>query len=709
MPNHSTNVDAQTSWEIHACETWSARQKILADSINDTARMARTTLSFFLFVAFYLFLVILASTDEQLLRGDEVTLPQVGIGISTEGNYFLGPLIFFYLHVQILFLLGILAQKIREFTRISKDDPSVTTILTTRRRSDAESEWNWLSAFAFVQWSRRNNGSRRWLPRTLSFISIVIIPILLLFTVDLSFVRYQSYITNIHHALLILDVISIVIFMLWISHHEDILKHCHWAFWVMVVVVIGGGKLFSYTQPPFFENGGIGIWNSNAIPGIQDKKIQKEPFDSLCEWTRNWTTPICRYIDVNGITLTGTWIELPDKGIGIRKIHINKLNLEKRRLRYALFSGAEISYVNFRNADLRGADFTDTELNEINLSGAELYGTIFRIAELWNAKFIGAKLHGANFKYAKLHDADFRFAKLYGANLEGAELNGADFRGAKLHGANLEGAELNGADFRGAKLHGANLEGAELNGANLRNAELYGANLEGVKLDGADLGEAKLTGSYGSPESWKFVWLSDITSFSSFFDFSPYIYESVAREPISRSEFIERSVDRFQKNTGMENIKIYWKEESVMKYEKLLEENIKENSWENPDMRPDSKDMIHLAHTRMWGDAFSRPEAENIQWLRKLSTYDDKKYWKNRAEWAADFACRNEYTARIILKRWMSNTPLTNMKKEDIGMARYIVIYELDVKKLKEKCFGLHVLPDDEWQEFLRSTRSRME
>ncbi len=70
------------------------RLRVLAASVNETARMARATNSLFLFVALYLALTLLSATDENLLRNGQVVLPQVGAGISVVESYVLAPFVF---------------------------------------------------------------------------------------------------------------------------------------------------------------------------------------------------------------------------------------------------------------------------------------------------------------------------------------------------------------------------------------------------------------------------------------------------------------------------------------------------------------------------------------------------------------------------------------------------------------------------------------
>ena len=292
----------------------SARQKILADSINDTARMARAALSLVLLAALYLSLTLISTDDEQLLLGEsQIALPQVNIGISIKASYIVAPLIFLYLHVQALFLLGVLAQKIRRFIGPSNRGPIVAKSLGTQRRGDTDEYWDWLSAFAFVQLFRPNGNHRR-LPLILSCISIAVIPILLLLFVYLSFFRYQSsLITYGHLFILVLDIIFVIWFITFIIrlNEKQISK-------MVIAMIVGTSTLMFCVQLP------------QLIYLTTKYEIWKDPFDYiLC----NWLDLFCPYIDVNDELLINTLVELPDKDTETKKIYVNKLDLAKRNLR----------------------------------------------------------------------------------------------------------------------------------------------------------------------------------------------------------------------------------------------------------------------------------------------------------------------------------------------------------------------------------------
>ena len=188
------------------------RLRVLADSINETARMARATNSLFLFVALYLALTLLTATDENLLRNGQVVLPQVGVGISVVQSYVLVPLVFLYLHGQALVLLTVLARKVRTFEAVLRDEFPDTVLDVRAKRKECR---DWLSAFALVQVFQGDSGLST-MSRMLTWLATEAIPLALLFAIDLSFVRYQSdEITLMHHVVFFVDLLLVV----WFNQH----------------------------------------------------------------------------------------------------------------------------------------------------------------------------------------------------------------------------------------------------------------------------------------------------------------------------------------------------------------------------------------------------------------------------------------------------------------------------------------------------------
>ena len=69
----------------------------LLDSVNETAKIARTSLLFFLVVALYLLIIVGTTTDLMLLRGEIVALPLMEVGVPVVVFYTVAPLIFLLL------------------------------------------------------------------------------------------------------------------------------------------------------------------------------------------------------------------------------------------------------------------------------------------------------------------------------------------------------------------------------------------------------------------------------------------------------------------------------------------------------------------------------------------------------------------------------------------------------------------------------------
>ena len=82
----------------------------LLDSVNATAKIARTSLLFFLVVALYLLIIVGTTTDLMLLRGEIVALPLMEVGVPVVAFYSVAPLIFLLLHSNLLLRLCQLAE-----------------------------------------------------------------------------------------------------------------------------------------------------------------------------------------------------------------------------------------------------------------------------------------------------------------------------------------------------------------------------------------------------------------------------------------------------------------------------------------------------------------------------------------------------------------------------------------------------------------------
>lgn len=91
----------------------------------------------------------------------------------------------------------------------------------------------------------------------------------------------------------------------------------------------------------------------------------------------------------------------------------------------------------FSGLDLSGIDFWESSLDGADFSGTKLKNAGFVLTSLKSAVFKGADLSDANFEGANVEDADFR----------GAILNRTMFAVGSMRGAKLDGTQISLAKF----------------------------------------------------------------------------------------------------------------------------------------------------------------------------------------------------------------------------------------------------------------------
>ena len=514
------------------------------DSINDTAKMVRISVSLYLAVALYLFLSLVSSTDEALLRNNFLKLPQFQTFVTLKLSYTVAPLIFILLHIQTLFYLIVISKKIYKFeiylSRIFRNDKAAVEECRDR-----------LSATSFVQ-RNSDTGSIRILAKALTWLVIGIIPFLLFLLIDTSFLRYQSTsITATHHCYISIHLISLYAFSRIISNQTIIPKflyvcflirppalrdivsqsrrknffHAAISIFISLLVV----ALWAFAWPKDYEQGEYN-YSLNGPRKLQwDERSHRKKIgnfnlfdDVLCgEHTRF----LCRVLDLSNLTLTQQGRQISALDVGkvnpeiVRQIRrIYGLNLVNRKLRFAKFNGtfmpgaqlagAHLEGAEFNDADLQGADFSnakmqDTDWKEARMSGAtlkqgSLHGAILEGATMDEVILKGAELPGAILNRVRLEKAILEDTNMPGAHLEWIQAAGARFAESDLYGVSLRWADLREVNLVGVDLAGASLEHADVRGANLENTNLFGARLPYAKMDGATLKGLIIVGIQGN-------------------------------------------------------------------------------------------------------------------------------------------------------------------------------------------------------------------
>ena len=512
--------------------------------------MARATVALLLTAALYLGITLLSSTDENLLLNAQVAVLQVGFGMALEQSYIFGPPIFLYLHVQGLFLLNILARKVRRFKDTLGQEPSGIP------ESCREEYWNWLSAFAFVQLFRDDHF--HFVPRSLMWISMAVIPLLLLFAVDLSFVRYQSWvITYSHHVVFILDFVFVMLSrslrfegclrLLWndlspklkeviISRLATIWSSLRnsldrWfssgdyrrsrncidkAIRTLFRVVVWPFRtwprfagfmllfLFIEVRPPCFDVISVEeiVSNKEIIDEI-NKNISSEItmrgiFELVMIQKRNriWRLDDQVVLENDQKEIIEIIDEWQSKSLSnfLYKMWKSVRDVSVLDIVPCQWWGFACRYLSVKGLWLVSTPPADVYIPKNDESDEGISESI-QWSSLNELSLAGRNLRFADFRFAKLQGVNLEGAELQGANLDRADLRDADLSRAKMDGAFLSAAKLQHANFSKAELRSANLHRANLQRADLYRSQLWNVNLRNAKLQRANFTEAELQGT----------------------------------------------------------------------------------------------------------------------------------------------------------------------------------------------------------------------
>ncbi|MFV0298820.1 MAG: pentapeptide repeat-containing protein [Hyphomicrobiaceae bacterium] len=507
----------------------------LLQAVNDSSDTVHFGWLIFIGIMSYLLIAVAGVTHKDLLLSRDIPLPMLQVPIDLTKFFLFAPIILVLFHAGIVTQLVMIARKTLELDKALR-----VLEVTDRRTHPLRLE---LHNFFFVQAIAGPDRSRivTGLLQGMTWMTLVVLPVVLLLYVQLSFLPYHDVtITWAHRITLVLDIGMLTLIGVFLSRPEQSFGRAvlraggaHPFTGTMTIFVLVSVAAFSFllaTVPGERLEGWartmIGLKRTpSAIPhdrvvygytlpfdlyssdgslfGIFERNINLTDTDLVNdkEATSGEVTLSLRNRDLRGARLDRSDIHFADlTGAILDGASLVGTDLSGVRLHCARTSGELVEEGNHPkgiNCPLaRGVNFSHARLSGAKLDGTDFTGSIFREADLAGAVLTDATLIGANFYSAHLERADLS---------NGSLMLGANFGTASLQGANLTGSKLFGADFSSAGLQGAtldfaNLEAASFSDAKMQGASLFWARLAGAELSGADVEAANLR------EAW--VWLA---------------------------------------------------------------------------------------------------------------------------------------------------------------------------------------------------------
>ena len=365
----------------------------LIATINDGAKAAQTAAFALLVLGLYLLGTMLSASDEDMLLGHTLAIAQLGGQIPVKVSFVLMPALFVALHVFTLTRYDMLAANLRQF---NMDLQAMVPFSWNQERCR-----QLLANVEFIQSLTAPRGSplRNWLFGVVAWVVIAGFPVLVLLTVQISALRYQSEIMSILQRISLgVDLLALLWFQRRQAHRTVIPKpneffgtlrvKCWW--WLPVVVVVVNLLWLNIIPSD-------AVWTNH--PTFTDMFFR--PLDyNVCP-TFGWG---CRFLTVDNRPLVGkVWDSKALVALGSDQPMTEKLRasfesiyLRHRRLRHADFSGSRLYGANMIRADLSGAQLITTYLTWADLNCANLTRANLTRADLTAANLTDATLTGAN-------------------------------------------------------------------------------------------------------------------------------------------------------------------------------------------------------------------------------------------------------------------------------------------------------------------------
>ena len=460
---------------------WIEKLQRAVDAASAEARSA-----FFYYAGFglYFAIAVAGTSHEDLLRGSTVAMPGLGVGMPIVGFYLIVPLLFVVFHVYALLQLVILARRIGWLKRV-----------LGRRLGRAEAFRQRLLVSPFAVSQRLFGEPRGLVPRAMLasaiWLTLVLIPLALLFATQLRFLPYhEAGVTWAHRLYILIDALLLLVLWPAIIHPEravaleglstgssavDLPRRIVRAWrrpgpgpgWTPSLRAFGAAARLGLALLVLFVTFVVA-----TVPGeaLERLLLAESAAGDRADCGSPWR--IGRWLDT---------VRLPDRRAVLC-------------VTYAFFEAPETPLGLRRNIVVPEASLVVVEPSQqqIDQLGSE---------EAWRSKGKGVDLQGRDLRFADLSGSDLRRADLRGANLQGAVLREAKLMAARAGDiAPVEVGDCEHLEDVVSKTCLTGLVEADLTAADLRFLEgwkidFQGADLTASRLEDAVLGHGRLDGA----------------------------------------------------------------------------------------------------------------------------------------------------------------------------------------------------------------------
>jgi len=354
-------------------------------AVDDAAAVGGGLWLSYLFVLFYLAVAAGAVTHADLFFENPVKLPFLNIELPLLAFFFLAPILFLIVHAYTLVHLVLLTDKAKRF------DQALRYQIGNENAAIRDSLRRQLPSNIFIQFLAGPVDVRQsafgWALRAISWVTLVIAPVLLLLLVQIQFLPFHNEPITWTHRIALLADLGLV-WWLWrkiLSGRElgGRRRGAAWAWTGVGLAFSASAVLLSWTAATFPGEWQEDHWPNWRVFGARDelgtaKKVSLHdllfnlPVDDT---TRRRNSLFSSTLVLPGLNVyEGLSIDDPEK----LKWRDYVFRARGRDLKDAILDFASLPKVDFTGAELQGASLFGAQLQGASLIGAQLQGTSLR-------------------------------------------------------------------------------------------------------------------------------------------------------------------------------------------------------------------------------------------------------------------------------------------------------------------------------------------
>ncbi|MBS1728041.1 MAG: pentapeptide repeat-containing protein [Armatimonadetes bacterium] len=468
-------------------------------SLSEASKHVAGFFSVFLLLTTYIGISVFSTTHLMLLTEASIPLPIIGVNLPLKLFYIFVPVVYVLLHLNLVLHVKMLDEQVRIFDEQLENSGKKSYAWNLYREKRKRMLFPFFISRALLILGNRTSVEKIFL--LLFKLTVVYIPIFVLFLIQYQFLPYHdTTITWVHRICLISDLL--ILRFVWQRREEyfdrtprSSLTKCR-----LSQIVLGLSlfiSLFILTVPDeYMDRWAISSTSLERRYVVFRASLDLKPLEQYGDWTsvdflhRNLNVEN-EYIGLDIPATKDRFSIFTDKALEEKWASSTlTLKLSGRDFSYANFTGSSFFRVDLSSCKLTHAIFTRSFLRDCTMSGSVLSYSQFdgsRAPGLQadHVTGVGCILSYCEFLGVDFSDSNLTKSKVIKGLMVGSNMSGVNFKGSTFSNASFNGSIFERSDLSDVDISNCFLDSVDFKDARLRTVDLVGLDLRDVVLPDA--------------------------------------------------------------------------------------------------------------------------------------------------------------------------------------------------------------------------------